>query len=141
MPPLRNARHERFAQELAKGKSADASYQAAGYREHRGNAARLSAKESVTARLAELQERAAVRTEITVERLTAMLLEDREFAREVGQAGPARAATETLARLHGKMVDRKEVGQPGDFERMTDEELVDLVRRESAALHGDETRH
>lgn len=32
MPTLRNRRHERFAQELAAGKTADAAYVLAGYR-------------------------------------------------------------------------------------------------------------
>jgi phage terminase small subunit len=35
MPTLRNARHERFAQELAIGKTADAAYVLAGYRANR----------------------------------------------------------------------------------------------------------
>ena len=47
MGELSNARHERFAQELAAGNPADAAYEAAGYRKHRGNAARLSANEHV----------------------------------------------------------------------------------------------
>ena len=38
MGELSNARHERFAQELAAGNPADAAYEEAGYRKHRGNA-------------------------------------------------------------------------------------------------------
>jgi phage terminase small subunit len=37
VPTLRNPRHERFAQELAAGKTADAAYVLAGYRENRSN--------------------------------------------------------------------------------------------------------
>ena len=40
MEILQNARHERFAQNLAKGMSADASHTAAGYKPNRKNAAR-----------------------------------------------------------------------------------------------------
>ena len=47
MGEIQNSRHEQFAQELAAGKTADAAYEAAGYRKHRGNAARLSANERV----------------------------------------------------------------------------------------------
>ena len=36
--PLKNTRHELFAQALAGGKTGDAAYQAAGYKPHRGNA-------------------------------------------------------------------------------------------------------
>jgi hypothetical protein len=43
MGELDNPKYERFAQELAAGKTA--AYEAAGYRKHRGNAARLSANE------------------------------------------------------------------------------------------------
>ncbi len=55
MQVLANARHERFAQSLAKGLSADAAHTAAGYKPSRGNAARMKAKESIVARVAELQ--------------------------------------------------------------------------------------
>lgn len=66
MPALKNAKHERFAQELAKGETADAAYENAGYSPNRGNATRLKANESVAARVAEIQGKAAARAEITV---------------------------------------------------------------------------
>lgn len=64
MPALQNARHERFAQELAKGKSASEAYVAAGYGESRSAACRLSTNVNVVARLSELTERAADRAVI-----------------------------------------------------------------------------
>lgn len=66
MPVLKNPRHEAFAQLRAKGKSSDDAYEAAGYKPNRGNAARLNAKESVRARISELQSAGAERTEVTV---------------------------------------------------------------------------
>jgi phage terminase small subunit len=86
MPALDNARHERFAQELAKGKTADEAYQLAGYAENRGNAARLKANESVAGRVAEIQERAATRTEISVAALTANLLRIAVKAEQLSEA-------------------------------------------------------
>lgn len=71
--PLKNTRHERFAQELAKGSSADDAYVAAGFKENRGNAARLKANESIQARVAELQAKGAERAEISVARVLAEL--------------------------------------------------------------------
>lgn len=59
MPVLPNARHERFAQELFKGKTADEAYRLAGFRPHRGNASRMSANESILERVAELSENQA----------------------------------------------------------------------------------
>ena len=54
MGELTNSRYERFAQELAAGNTADGAYEAAGYRKHRGNAARLSANERIKNRLQSL---------------------------------------------------------------------------------------
>ena len=55
MAILQNARHERVAQNLAKGMSADASHTAAGYKPSRQNAARMSAYDDIVGRVAELQ--------------------------------------------------------------------------------------
>jgi len=65
MAVLANSRHERFAQLLAEGKTADEAYQEAGFSANRGNATRLKANESVQVRVAELLGSAAERTEIT----------------------------------------------------------------------------
>lgn len=59
MPLLPDPKHEAFAQGLAKGITADKAYQAAGYKAHRSNAARLSANDSIKARVQELQAIAA----------------------------------------------------------------------------------
>ena len=74
MPVLENARHERFAQALAKGKSQAEAYADAGYKPSEPNASRLTSNDKVQARLSELQERAATRTEITVASITERLL-------------------------------------------------------------------
>ncbi len=55
MPILANAKHELFAQAIAKGETADAAYKLAGYAANRGNAATLKANQSVLDRVAELQ--------------------------------------------------------------------------------------
>ena len=108
MAALSNARHERFAQELVKGNSEVRAYIEAGYSPSSANqnAHRLSENEGVKARVRELQERGAQRTDMTLERITQMLLEDREFAREHKQAGPAGQCTERLAKLHGVYTER-----------------------------------
>lgn len=73
MPVLKNARHEKFAQELAKGKTADEAYQLAGFKPNRGNAARLNANESIRARVEELASRGAEKAEWTAaDRLSAL---------------------------------------------------------------------
>ena len=94
VPTLRNPRHERFAQELATGKSADAAYVLAGYRANRSNAARLSGSRDIQKRVAEIQSLAAERAAITVETLIA----EAEAARSkaMGEKGGAAAAVAAI---------------------------------------------
>ena len=54
-----NPRHERFAQLLAEGHTADEAYNRAGYTPNRGNAIRLKANERIARRVAEIQAAAA----------------------------------------------------------------------------------
>lgn len=73
MPVLANPRHERFAQELAKGSTADEAYKLAGYAGNRGNATTLKHKQSIQSRVTELLELAATvdreATERAIEKL------------------------------------------------------------------------
>lgn len=69
MAALPNARHERFAQGLASGLSADEAYAKAGYAPNRGNAIRLKTNERVAARVADIVNAGAIRAAISVERV------------------------------------------------------------------------
>ena len=102
VPILRNPRHERFAQELAAGKTADAAYVLAGYKENRSNAARLNASQNIQKRVAEIQSLGAERAAITVETLIAEAEAARSKAmREKGGANAAVAAITAKAKLAG----------------------------------------
>ena len=125
MPTLSNAKHEYFAQELAKGKTADEAYQLAGYKANRGNAATLKAKQNISDRVAEIMERKAVRAEVTVSVLSDMLFEDRKLARDLGQPAAAVSAVEKLAKLHGLMVDRKEI-RTGHLDELPADSITEL---------------
>lgn len=136
MPSLENQRHELFAQALAKGKTQAEAYVEAGFKANDANATRLNGNDRIRARVAELQQRMAYKSEITLERIEQMLIEDREFAREVKQAGAARAATETLAKLRGYMIERKEVRtgpldevSPDESDRLREELIAERARR------------
>ena len=110
--PLKNARHERFAQERAKGKSVDAAYVDAGFRPHRGNAHRLSTNESVAARIAELQSRAAEKAVVTVENITERLLkiaEKGENAKDAPMLSVARASLMDATKLNGLIVEKRDL--------------------------------
>jgi len=109
MPALQNPKHERFAQELAKGKTADEAYVIAGYSENRGNCIRLKANESILKRLSELQERAATRAEISIASVTESLLRIAEKAEQLGEAAGlnvAKTAWMDAAKVNGLVVDR-----------------------------------
>lgn len=58
---LQNSKHEAFAQCLARGMTASAAYQSAGYKPNRGNASVLKANQSIQGRVRELAEDAAGR--------------------------------------------------------------------------------
>jgi len=105
---LRNGKWEMFAQGLSKGETADQAYINAGYKPNRGNAIRLKANESIQARLEELQERGQRMTDMTKERLTEMLLQDRDDARANSQYSAAISAVEKVGKLHGLFVEKTE---------------------------------
>lgn len=67
MPVLRNPKHERFAQELAKGRHASHAYVLVGYKPSDGNAGKLVKK--VQGRVLEITSKAAEKTDITVQRV------------------------------------------------------------------------
>lgn len=73
----------------------------------------------------------ATRERITLGSLLDDLRDDRELARTLGQPSAAIAATQLSARLVGLLVDRKEQGAPGDFQKMqTEDEVLAAVRSE-----------
>jgi phage terminase small subunit len=118
--PLKNARHERFAQELAKGKSKAGAYKAAGFTGDRTAACRLSTSANVQRRVAELKAKAAEKVIVTVADIAHQLDEDREFARELESPSAAVSATMGKAKVLGLLEDRSKVdittaGKPLDL--------------------------
>ena len=134
MPILGNPKHERFAQLLSEGLPASRAYSEAGYKPHDGNASALRGNQKVQARLLELQERAAEVTLVTTESLIAEAAAIQAGAMRAGQHSAAVAALTAKAKLAGKWIERTETGSPGEFDRMTDDELAAFVQREAAAL-------
>lgn len=132
MPVLKNARHEKFAQARAKGKTADDAYQDAGFKPHRGNASRLSANESILDRVAELQSKTVKKIEITVDSLAAELEEARSLALEEKQSSAAVSATMGKAKLFGLGVENRRLSgtvqivtiTPKQLDALTDDELA-----------------
>lgn len=130
MPALTNPKHERFAQALAKGETATAAYEQAGYEPNDGNAARLKGNDRIEARVAEILERAATRAEITVASISDRLLkiaEKCERTSEANKLGVARATLMDVAKLNGLIVDKREHtgrnGGPIEYANLTEEEI------------------
>jgi phage terminase small subunit len=130
MPALENARHERFAQELAKGASQTDAYLAAGYKGDKTAASRLSTNVNVQQRIAELKAKAAERTIITIHDIADQLDEDRTFARELENPSAAISATMGKAKVLGLLTERHEhTGKDGKdlVPERSDIELARLI--------------
>ncbi len=129
MPVLSNAKQEKFAQELAKGTSATEAYVIAGYKDNDGNAATLKGKQRIADRVAEILGKASKRAELTVASVIESLLRIASTAEALGEASGlsvARAAVMDAAKVGGLIIDRKEVGLPGEFDDL------DAGQRQSA---------
>jgi hypothetical protein len=131
---LSNPRHELFAQELAKGKRLMRPTRWLATKPDRHNASRLTTNDNIKGRVAGLQAKAANRAEVTVESLIAEAEEVRKAAFEKGQFAAAIAAIKEKGVLSGKRIERVQTRQPGEFENMSDAELLEFLRDGSAAI-------
>jgi len=169
MPILRNAKHERFAQELAGGNSAAKSYEMAGFTPNRHNASTLSRKHHILDRVAELlserdriskqsSARAIEAAGLTKQWVLEALIENAMVAlgrRTIrtkfvpcGECNPvevevtahdpsaANRALELLGKHLALWVERAEVGKPGAFDRLSDDELRAEIDRLTLDLFG-----
>ncbi len=108
MSALTNPKHERFAVELSQGVTATEAYVIAGYKPDDGNAARLTGNDRIKARVAEIQARSAIKTEITLASLIQEAAEIQEAAKADKQYSAATAAFTAKAKLSGHWVERAE---------------------------------
>lgn len=138
MPPLPNARWERFAQAIARGEPKIKAHEDAGYKPHGPNAHALAKKQNISARIAELlaenqaiheQAIAQAVTESAVDKtwILNMLRSNVLDARAAGDFAPANAALALLGKaIAPGMFAEHTVGTvtaiDGDLERMTPDE-------------------
>jgi phage terminase small subunit len=93
MPTLRNPRHERFAQELAKGTSATQAYEIAGFKPNAGNAGALRAKQHISTRVNELLTREQlIEAKATEKAITKLSLTKERVLEELMRIGYANIA-------------------------------------------------
>ena len=158
MPPLDNAQHELFAQEIVKGASQRDAYRAAGYQTKSdaaadASASRLLSNAKVADRVAELQQKVEAKTvektAVSKSWVIAKLVENVERAMQAepvldNEGNPtgeykyngsvANRALELLGKEQGMFIERKEVGKPGAFTEKSDEELDEFIAQEAADL-------
>lgn len=131
--PLPNPKHERFAQELARGKSQIEAYQAAGYKPHKSAASRLAEDVNVCERLAQLTGRAAERAVVTAVSLIAEAEEARQLAMSIDQPSAAVAAIQAKGKLAGVWVEKRE-NLNKNADRLTDNELAEYLTANGSAV-------
>ena len=149
MPILENPRHERFAQALAAGKTADEAYATAGFKPNRGNASTLKANQSILDRVTELQGRVAEGVVLTRQWVIERLIENAERAlqsrpvmdsegKETGEyryeGSVANRALELLGKEQGMFVERVNTN-------LTVTEPVDRPPRETYEQWNDRRRN
>jgi hypothetical protein len=159
MPALPKARYETVAQALAVGKTQREAYQAGGYRYKPANAHRLCTDPIVIARVNEIvserhaderKARAIATQKAGLEE--SWIIERVKYVTEIALRGiPIRgpkgeltygqpnlnAAVRALrlcCNIKGMLVHRHEVGDPGEFSRMTDDELDLSLEQQARAL-------
>jgi hypothetical protein len=138
MPVLSNAKHELFCQQLALGKTASEAYELAGYKPSRSNASVLRAKQNISDRLDEIlqesEKTVLKQMEYTRDALLSELEKARQLALKRGQASAAVQCTMGKAKILGLILDRREVGEVGAFDHMTDEQLLEHAKKQAEAL-------
>ncbi len=162
LPALLNPKHERAAQLLASGQTKADAYKGAGYSYKPASAHHLFNRPDMVSRVAEIigdsvaaqrkgQERAIRKVEITVDWVIERLKFNAERAlrgqpvldasgHHTGQftgriEGAVANEALRLIGLHlGMFINRHEIGGPGDFARMTDDELNGALVQQAQAL-------
>jgi phage terminase small subunit len=163
MPILANPKHEIIAQQLAKGTGIVDAYAAGGYARTAPSATKFAQRPEIRARVKEIQQ-ARIKTEFDASENAAKALGiDKKWVLERlrwnaerclrGQpvfdangfqipgkftgrpdAGGANQALRLIGMELGMFIERHEIGGPGDFSRLTDEELAKRALDDAAAL-------
>jgi hypothetical protein len=136
MPRGSKSRLVMFACELASGKKPRDAAVAVGYppgTSFDANAYKRARREDVKRMVAEFRAPVAEKLDISLQWLIEENLQLYRLAKAAGQIRDAREGLKELGVLSGKRVERGERGEPGDFERMSDEEVWrDLTERARA---------
>jgi phage terminase small subunit len=125
---LKNARHEAFAQAVARGVPASLAYVEAGFKANDGNSCRLTRNERIVARVGELKalvqnmrnlstHRVVLTEAWVIQQLIGVVIDAK--AKEPADSAGANKALHLLGLHLGMFVEHKETGKPGEFDGLT----------------------
>jgi hypothetical protein len=117
--------------------TASEAYVLAGFKPNRGNPSKLAHRPSVAARVKELTSHyaeLAAKTAITTESLAQEAEDVRQRAMEIGQLSAANMAIKVKSVLSGKWIERAEIGAPGEYDALSDDELERQIMERVARL-------
>lgn len=137
--PLANVRHEAFARAYVRLGTGRNAYAAAGYKARMPDdlhdpgpidaaASRLLKQVRVNQRIERLREAMAKRAEVTEESILDELEQARSLALQTEAPAAAVSATVAKAKLVGLMIERKEIGDAGEFKNMSEDQLRDYIQ-------------
>lgn len=127
MPVLKNARHEAFCQAVAKGKTQEEAYAAAGYKPSRHHASRLATKGNVVARVSEIKSRVAEKVEWGAAERIEMLrrIADAHEAKDPRVTVSAIAETNRMTGAYAPV--KQEIDLRTTYTDLSDDELRDTI--------------
>ncbi|WP_085859921.1 hypothetical protein [Rhizobium sp. TAL182] len=142
MPVLKNARHEKFAQALAKGMTADEAYVGAGFKPNRGNASTLKANQNISKRVEEITSRVAEKAEWSAaDRLAALKMIFDASAKDDRRTAIAAIAEANKMQGSYAPVKREHSGPNGgpiEYANLTEEEIDARIAALAAGAGEDE---
>jgi phage terminase small subunit len=123
-------RQRRFCQLVVEGKSPPIAYVEAGYKHDKSYAncyRLLTGNDRVKQEILNLQRKAMIKHEVTIESLVEELNEAREHAKKVGQPASEVSSIMAKAKLLGLVIDRREI-QEKTLDTMNASEVMNLLR-------------
>lgn len=85
-------------------------------------------------RVFELLEDTETEVIVNVNTLTNIYVEILKKSFDDGDLKNAKGTTDSLAKMHGLMIERKEVGGVGEFTKMTNEQLIEFISARTIEL-------
>ena len=120
---------------MLKGMSRPKAYERAGYAAPcRQSAYRLAKEPDVAKRMFELLTKTETEVIITTQSLTNAYVDVLDKSYDDGDYKNVKSTLDSLAKLHGLMIDRKEVGKACDFTKMSDDELIHFIEATAAEV-------